>query len=133
MDPELADIVKESPRGDLGSDAESSERYRARFRALRRNQILATFVFYGGAASLLVALPAATQAGLFAPAGLGPLIILGTLVFALGGAGFMILNWHCPRCGRYLAQAKSLHLLFLPEVTIHRCPHCGLRLNSMAP
>lgn len=104
-------------------------RYRARFRRILRIEVLATVLFYGGIAGILLVLWNAVGSDLFAPTHLGPYLIAITVVVVVGGGVTMILNWRCPRCGRYLAQARSIHLLYLPEVSIRHCPHCHLELH----
>lgn len=64
-----------------------------------------------------------------ASSGLGVWILGLCLVLVLVGAVAMIVNWRCPRCGKYLGRVTSTTTLALPDAGLSRCPHCGARLG----
>lgn len=128
VDPEFADLLKEEPGTTGDEDGNRAAAYRDRFRTIRRNEIIATILVVIWILALLGIMALAMGTNLTAPTRFGPLLILSTFG-VVGGSVFMIANWRCPRCRRYLGHATSLLRLYFPDVKIRSCPYCGLSLR----
>ena len=129
MEPNLEDIDEDG--GDAGEPlrAEPEADYRHRFARIRRSELLSLFLFVGGCAVVLVLMDISVGTAFLAPSGPGVGILTVGGLLVLAGAGGMIVNWRCPRCHRYLAQATSVLRLFWPDFWMEHCPSCGVRLR----
>ncbi len=129
MEPDIEDPDKEGRDMEGRVRAEPEADYPRRFARIRRIELLSLVVFFLGLATVLVLMDISVGTAFLAPSspGVGLLAIGGVLVLA--GAGGMIVNWRCPRCHEYLAQATSMLRLFWPDFWMERCPHCGVRLR----
>ncbi len=112
-----------------GVRAEHEAKYRIRFARIRRIELLSLILFFLGFVVVIVLMDISVGTAFLAPSspGVGLLAIGGVLVLA--GAVGMIVNWRCPRCHEYLAQATSILRLFWPDFWMESCPHCGVRLR----